>query len=307
MLARPPRFPTGPGGLTFRPMIFRTACAATWAAALTLLLWAAGSRAEIVALTAPNGREATAEYRPGRAELPAVMIVHGFLQTRDFPTVAGLANALAEAGHTVLTPTLTLNVSRRKRSLPCEAVHTHSLDTDVAEVAAWTRWLENRGHREMVLIGHSSGALAILPYLARPAPVVKGGILLSLVDRDRELPPAARAQLVRDLKARVARGDRSLVTTSYTFCRRYVSTPEALLSFVRIDRQTVLGWLGASRVPAWVVLGSADENLGEGWVEALRKQGTPVRLVEGANHFFNGVTEFELHDLVADILKSGRL
>lgn len=293
-------------GVTSRAMVSRGAfCAAVAASALAALLWTGMGRAETVSLTAPNGREATADYRPGRGELPAVVIVHGFLQTREFPTVAALANTLADAGYPVLAPTLTLNVSRRKHNLPCEAVHNHTLEMDVAEVATWVEWLQKKGHRRLVLIGHSSGALAILPLLSQPAPAVQQAILLSLVDREREFTPAARKRLIRDLEARIARKDRALVFTSYTFCRRYVSTPDGLLSFVRVDRETVLRWLGASRVPLFVVLGTDDERISEAWPQLLRSRGVNVRTVAGANHFFAGPAEFDLHELVLDSLQRG--
>lgn len=126
---------------------------------LLALLKSGFALADVMSLIAPNGREATAEYRPGRSDLPAVLIVHGFLQTRAFPTVAALADGLAQAGFTVLTPTLTLNVSRRRHSLPCEAVHSHTFEMDVAEVAAWADWLERRG-----IAGWCSSATATAPW-----------------------------------------------------------------------------------------------------------------------------------------------
>lgn len=263
-----------------------------------LLVWALPGQGAVVSLTAPNGREATADYRPGRADLPAVMIVHGFLQTREFSTVAALGNTLADAGYTVLAPTLTLNVSRRKRSLPCEAVHSHTFQMDVDEVAAWTAWLKRRGHQRVVLIGHSHGALAIAAYLVRPASVVKQALLLGLYDAKPEFRPGEQARLVRDLEARAARQDPSLVTLPYTFCRRYVGPPAAVLSYVRITRQQVLDWLAASRVPVTVIMGARDERVAPDWVAVLRRQRVELEVVPGANHFFDGTSEFDLHDRV---------
>jgi len=169
-----------------------------------LLLLAPPGAAEIVPMAAPNGRLATAEYQPGGAGLPAVMVIHGFLQTRDFATVAALADTLAGAGYTVLRPTLTLNVSSRRRSLPCEAVHTHTFEMEVDEVGAWTEWLSRRGHRVVVLVGHSSGAAAILPHLPRPHPAVGGAFLIGLPDPDRQMPDAEHRRLVRDLARLIA-------------------------------------------------------------------------------------------------------
>ena len=63
------------------------------------------------------GITAEADYWPGEADKPAVLILHGFLQTREFPTVRRLAEALADEGYSVLTPSLTLGLNRRRQSL----------------------------------------------------------------------------------------------------------------------------------------------------------------------------------------------
>src|SRR3569832_2425972 len=71
-----------------------------------------------------------AEYLIGQRSKPAEMLLHGFLQTREFPTVATLARGLQAAGYTVLLHTLSLNIPNRLQSLACEAVHKHSMEDD---------------------------------------------------------------------------------------------------------------------------------------------------------------------------------
>jgi pimeloyl-ACP methyl ester carboxylesterase len=95
-------------------------------------------------------------------------------------------------------------VSSRRRTLPCEAVHTHTFEMEVDEAGAWTAWLSRRGHRVVVLVGHSSGAAAILPHLPRPHPAVGGAFLIGLPDPDRQMPDAERRRLVRDLARLIA-------------------------------------------------------------------------------------------------------
>ncbi len=64
--------------------------------------------ADVVTLELQQGLTARAEYRAGARDKPAVLILHGFLQTHNFPTVHNLAEGLVTAGYSVLTPTLTL-------------------------------------------------------------------------------------------------------------------------------------------------------------------------------------------------------
>ena len=70
----------------------------------------------------PSGIKATAFYSEGEAGKPAILLLLGFLQTRNYLTVNSLSTSLADEGFTILAPTLTLGISNRKRSLPCDAV-----------------------------------------------------------------------------------------------------------------------------------------------------------------------------------------
>lgn len=96
---------------------------------------------QMVEIEAGNGLRAVARFWKGDAGKPVAMILHGFLQTRDFSTVRSLAESLADDDYTVLAPTLTLGLMRRAQSLPCEAIHTHGMDMDVDEIGRWSRWL----------------------------------------------------------------------------------------------------------------------------------------------------------------------
>ena len=112
----------------------------------------AWAHAEIAQLEMRPKISASAEYLVGQRDKPAVLLLHGFLQTREFPTVATLARGMHDAGYTVLSPTLSLGIPNRRHSLACEAVHHHSLDDDVSEIARWVGWLKSRGHRSIVLV-----------------------------------------------------------------------------------------------------------------------------------------------------------
>lgn len=139
-----------------------------------LLLPMQSALAETIEAKLPTGIIATADFRAGQPSRPAILLLHGFLQTRHAPPVSSLANTLADQGYTVLTPTLTLGINRRSKSLACEAVHAHDLESDVGEIGFWVNWLAGMGLRDIVLIGHSSGSLQILEYLVKtPSPAVR--------------------------------------------------------------------------------------------------------------------------------------
>jgi pimeloyl-ACP methyl ester carboxylesterase len=251
------------------------------------------------------GISANAEYLVGARDKPAVIVLHGFLQTREFPTVATLARGLQDAGYTVLSPTLSLGVPNRGQSLACEAVHRHSLEEDVAEIGQWVKWLKSRGHHSIVLFGHSFGSLQSLAYLfAKPDAAVKGYIGASLVEV--QIGETSRADLIVQLENRVRSKQRALVNQTLSYCKKYTSTPEGLLSYVRWDQPQLLAALKQSPVGVKLIMGDSDKMIGAGWLKALEHAQTPMVIVKGANHFMDGEHEFDLLEHTLKHLESIR-
>lgn len=251
------------------------------------------------------GTAVTAEFRPGKPQLPAVILVHGFLQTREFPTVSRLADGLASAGYTTLAPTLSLGIPRRSRSLACEAVHRHTLEQDVNEIADWVNWLAQRHVGPIVFIGHSYSSLQGLVYATgKPHAALRQIIALSLVDTEMHPPNVSVTALLADARARVARGDTNLVDFAMGHCKKFTATPKSYLSYANWDRKRVLALSRRSPVPLNVVLGGNDNRMGKGWAQALAAAGVQVDKIDGANHFFDAEYEFDLLDLTLRLLKN---
>lgn len=261
------------------------------------------SQSGLVEARLPSGMIASANFQAGKSGQPAVLILHGFLQTRTFPIIASTMDALSAAGYTVVAPTLSLGISRRNKSLPCEAVHLHALDDDVAEIAFWVRWLMRKGHTRIMLVGHSFGNLQLLAYLGRsPAPAVKQVLMISLTDVEVKQNAQQRAGLAQELRDRVVRRDPTLAEVEFGHCKKYVSPPAGLLSYMRISRQTILDALAISPVPAEVIMGGKDDRMGADWVEKLASRGIAVRVIPGASHFFDNQHEFDLQEAVLQAL-----
>lgn len=260
---------------------------------ILLLLLPASAHAVIAELGMRPGISASAEYLAGQRDKPAVLVLHDFLQTRDFPTITALARGLQDAGYPVLSPTLTLGIPNRTQSLACEAVHRHSLDDDVAEISRWVDWLKSHGHHSIVLIGHSFGSLQLLAYLSnKPDAAVKGYIGTSLVEA--QIGAVSRPALIARLESQVQRKQHTLVTQQLSFCRKYPSPPESLLSYVRWDQPRTLAALKQSPVSVQLIMGDADELLGRSWIMALQHVQTPMVIVQGASHFMDGEHELDL-------------
>jgi pimeloyl-ACP methyl ester carboxylesterase len=247
-----------------------------------------------------------AHYRAGKPELPAVMILHGFLQTGEFHTVQQLANNLADAGHATLAPTLSLGIPRRAKSAACEALHTTGMDRDIAEIDAWVDWLKQRGHTRIVIATHSFGSLQALAWLkARPDPAVKSFIGISLVGVDLGMDETAHAALIARLEAEAKANPKKIGEAPLSFCNKYPAPTGAYLSYARWPDTRVLDELDRVAVPVDVVLGGADARLPADWIKRVGKTRAKVHVIDSANHFMDGQHEFDLLDTVQAILKGG--
>ncbi len=256
-------------------------------------------------LTLKNGLIATAAYKAGNPELPAVLILHGFLQTRDFPTVYQLAGSLSDSGYTVLSPNLSLGISRRNKSLACEAIHTHNMLDDLGEIDNWVNWLVSKGHNQIVLIGHSYGSLMLVAYLSsHPNPAVKKLIAISLVDAQIDMNAQHLEKAKLDLQRRLKNHDASLLNYPLSFCKKYPTSAQNYLSYADWQQPRVIQALSNLKVPATLIMGSADTRLGPGWLSALKKAVPSLVLVKGADHFMSGEYEFDLLDAVLAALRT---
>lgn len=259
--------------------------------------------AETVEAKLPTGIIATADFRAGQPSRPAVLLLHGFLQTRDAPPISPLANTLADQGYTILAPTLSLDINRRTKSLGCEAVHTHTLEGDIAEISFWVNWLAHKGYGNITLIGHSFGSTQILYYLTQKTnPAVKKAILTSLVPLLNK-PQEVQKTLARVKQARTK--EKVLERFTMSYCNNnYVAPPAAYLSYVANDNGKTLDQFSKTKVPVDVILGAADTAMDSIWPEKIRSRGIPVTIIDNAGHFFDGAQEFDLADKVGAILNT---
>ena len=278
-----------------------------WFAGLLCLVFAASAQARVedrVELQLPSGQVATAQYRHGIKDV-AVLVLHGFLQTSNYLTVSGLVAGLADQGYTVLAPTLSLGVDRRRASLDCAAIHIHNLSDDQDEIRRWVQWLESRGHRRIVLLGHSQGSLELLAFVAdSPPPSVKLLIATSLVGTDFILGEAVFKEQIGRAERQRAAGGATLDAYRLSYCPRYMAPADAFLSYANWPRSRILDTLARLKVPARTILGGADPRMHPDWPAQLRQQGVDVAVITGAGHFFDAQYEFDLLDEVVSAIQS---
>lgn len=251
----------------------------------------------------PGGIVATAEYRTGKSSRPAVLILHGNLQSRNFPLVYNLAEYLSGEGYPVLTPTLSLGISHRSRSLPCEAIHTHTMEGDVAELRHWIGWLKKAGHKNIVLIGHSFGTIQLLSYASNhPAAEVGKLIFISPIDMEAnvwKLDPADK----KVAEALLSQDKYALGNFKFGFCKQFHTPANAYLSYVAWNHEHILQALARNKIHTDIIFGDGDTVIGKDWPEQLREAGARVSMIGNASHFFeDSSAEFELFGKVGKIM-----
>ena len=272
---------------------------------LLFLLFSAMCEAETIREKLPSGLYGVAEYRQGDVRKPAVLVLHGFLTTNNFNTVLGIMDLMTYNSYPVLAPTLTLNINARQGGLACDAIHTHTMQQDLAEIGFWITWLTRRGHTQIILIGHSSGSLQLLAYLNQnPIPAIKHVIATSLVYADGFNPQLLVEQQIAAAQRQQQQGDRSLQSYTLSYCKgNFLAPPEVYLSYTAWTQDRVLQALQQSPVPVTIIMGGNDERFQASWIEGLQQAGPELIIIPGASHFFDAHHEFDLHDVILSILE----
>lgn len=276
-------------------------------ALLTLFFPFLPAVAETIEAKLPKGITVTANFNSGQPSQPAVLLLHGFLQTHQSLPLSALANNLTASGYTTLSPTLSLGINKRSQSMPCEAVHTHTAEEGVAEIAYWVNWLHQKNHKNIVLVGFSSsGTVEILLYNAQGShPAIKKTILTSLFPI--AIDPAELQKVRSEMNARRKTDLQKPESFNLGYCKRnFFATANSYLSYAQFDANRVLELIKQSPLPLDIILGADDAILPEKWVSRINALQSPakIRSIDKANHFFDGTNEFDLAEEVDAILKN---
>jgi len=244
-----------------------------------------------------------AEYLEGDNSKNPVVILHGLLQTHHFSTVTRLATALNESGYTVLSPTLSLGISNRKKSLSCEAIHTHSMNSDTAELKKWIKWLNNKTGNKVNLIGHSAGGTTVLNYLEKHKTDFINKIALISLSYYASGPIANETEQHKKLALKhLNNKNKKIHNYALNYCINYPSYAQEFLSYYEWDTVKVSNTVGSFKEKISIIIGTGDKRIDSDWREKLNDKYNNVVSIEGANHFFDQSHEFELIDTIEELL-----
>jgi len=267
--------------------------------ALLLAFLSSSTLAAPVTLSLENGLSANADYQLGKTDKPAVMVVHGFLSTYHYGTIQAIANDLVGKGYTVLTPNLTLGINNRTEPLACDTAHHNTLSDEGKELNQWANWLKNKGHNQLIMIGHSAGSSSILASLEKPVANLQQIVLTAIYDFDNW----PEATLVRDQKtAQQNLPLGKLASYSVSFCRgNFLASSNSYLSYRSWNKDRILDAINRNKEPISVIMPGGDKRLEGGnraWLDQLAKSRATLQTIKDADHFFSSDAEFDLNEAV---------
>lgn len=250
-----------------------------------------------------NGLIARAEYATGDAEKPAILLLHGFLTVHNTNLIKNITTELADSHYSVLAPTLTLGISKRQTTLDCKALHLHNMNSDISEIDGWVKWLIKKGHKKIILMGHSSGAVQLMEYARsqKHKEVVKyiGLSLIPLSDQNSKQFTVAHNKAIEMLN----KHNDNIHNFTLSYCIDNYSAPaKEYLSYAQWNAEQTLKTLRAINIKAVIIKGSDDIPVYPDWVNDLQHAGARVEIINDADHFFGNGTEFELYDSIQEAI-----
>ena len=263
--------------------------------------------ADDVSLQLEGGVNGIAEYWAGDEDKPAVFVLHGILQTKEFSTIRLIGDYLKDEGYTTLVPNLSLGVDSRIQSLACEAIHTHSMQTDIKEIKLWYEWLKEKTGKPIIFIGHSAGATQLLAFLNDHKNEIQPPeklILISLAYFGDQPNSKTTPENITRARKLLADGEEKPSEFGFVYCDKYVSLPSSYLSYIDWNQKKVTETLSETNVPLSMLFGSGDKRIDLSWPPFLKESGMNVTIIEGADHFFHKHHEFDLLDYIETELEN---
>jgi esterase/lipase len=254
----------------------------------------------------PNNITANADYREGNAQKPAVLILHGFMTTYNLNIVQFIANELESHGYTILAPTLSLKINNRQSGASCDAIHTHTMETDVEEVLWWLNWLRSKTNKDIIVIGHSTGSLQLAIALSRSPPsYVKKAILTAPAYLSgKPFPQDIEKKEIALANGLKSKNDISLNKYHLSFCKgNFVAPYNVFLSYKFWTADRLIETIQNIKIDHTIILAGADTRFLPNLYRKLEQTKVKIVTIDGSNHFFSSPHELEFLELISNELE----
>lgn len=246
-----------------------------------------------------------------------VLITHGTLAHNSMELIKSLQSGLQAKGYNTLAINLGLGLDKRVSAMyDCPTPHVHKHTDAVEEIAAWSKWLKDKGASRIALMGHSRGGNQTAWALAeKDDAAITSAILIApqtweagyhLKDY-KDKYKADLAPLLAKAEKLVAEGKGdTLIDMDFIYCEKTRAAAKSVVSYYKEDpRMDTPTLLAQTKKPVLVIIGSADTTV-KGLPEKMAKAADGKRIkahtVEGADHFFMDLYTDEVVEEAAKFL-----
>lgn len=247
-------------------------------AALSFATFSAPAAAEEVTLE-DLGLELTAnlETIPSKSlkSEPIVLLVHDSLGHGRMELMAALQDGLRDLGLESLAITLGLGLDKRHGMFDCALEQDHRHEDAVEEIAAWVRWLKEKGATAITIAGHGRGANQVALYaINKLDKAVKRVVLISpLMQTEAKAEAEYRARFGRSLRQELAKaeelvaneaGNHLVDVPGFLNCNKVQVTAGAFANYYGANEKfKTTNLLQSIKIPVLIAEGDADPGLAE--------------------------------------------
>jgi pimeloyl-ACP methyl ester carboxylesterase len=246
-------------------------------AVISLVSFAGRSSAEEVSLEY-LGLDLTAnlEMAPGKAfKDGAVLLVHDTQGHGRMELMAALQDGLRDQGISSLAITLGLGLDKRRGMFDCGLEQDHRHEDAIDEIAAWVRWLKDKGAQSVTIAGHGRGAnQAALYAINKLDKNVKRLVLIApLMQTPEKAESEYRARFGKPLRPELGKAEELVATEhgnhlmevpGFLSCHRSQVTAGAFADYYGPNEKfKTTNLLQSIKIPVLLAAGDADPNLSD--------------------------------------------
>lgn len=255
--------------------------------------------------------------RDGTQNDSIILITHGALAHRDMETIAYLRKLLNERGHNTLAINLSLGIDDRHGMYDCKQTHRHQDSDAISEIGQWVDWLKQRGHRRVIVMGHSRGGAQIARYAAQHSdPSIEAVILLAPATASTTssaqyhkrfnqalAPILAQARQLADAD----NGTETIEHVGILSCQDSTVTASSFISYYgEQSSQDLQSLLSIINQRTLVIAASEDEivtDLQEKITPLVDNKRVFLQVIPGSDHFFRDLNADDAVDLIDKFIK----
>jgi alpha-beta hydrolase superfamily lysophospholipase len=248
---------------------------------------------------------------------PIVLLVHDSLGHGRMELMAALQDGLHDLGLNSLAITLGLGLDKRHGMFDCALEQDHRHEDAVEEIAAWVRWLKEKGASSIIVAGHGRGANQVALYaINKLDKAVKRVVFISpLMQTEEKAEPEYRARFGKSLRQELAKaeelvakeaGNQLVDVPGFLNCKQVQVTAGAFANYYGANEKfKTTNLLQSIKIPVLIAVGDADpalEEIKSAVAEFTALKSVTMSVIPGADQDFRDAGADELAKKIKEFI-----